>query len=85
MSEDIHQKQYVKERKTQKYIDALQLVEPNDRVGCLFGDIFNGRNYDFFSLFGSTRGNYKQLEHLTIGCPEFLARTSFDAVLKDYH
>ena len=52
MGMDIHFKTYVWLKDSQTYVDAAELVEQTEDY--LLQDLFSGRNYDIFGLFGET-------------------------------
>lgn len=77
MGEDIHFRVLVKSKKTGGYINAHDICEWNPEHST-FQELVIGRNYDLFSLFGSRRGNYKELQYANYGMPDFLRESVFD-------
>lgn len=70
MGEDIHQKSFAKSKLTGKWFDtALIDFDANQEM---FKSLMPYRSYMLFSLFGSRRGNWKELEPSGYGIPDFL-------------
>ena len=80
MGEDIHIKTLVYSKVEKKYIDALSLTTSPQYSE--FKSFFEGRYYDLFSLFGSHRSDYKELNRANYGIPDFLNDT-YKAYLED--
>ena len=78
MGEDIHQRIYLKHRKTGKYVNAHAVCDWCPTEGSLFEELVPGRDYNLFSLFGSSRGEYSPLDGAKYGMPDFLCGTVFD-------
>ena len=77
MGEDMHCKWYIKSKvgeKAGKYISAMEVMptfdtsESND-----FQDVFSFRSYPFFSMMGSSRSDWRMLENVNEGFPEWHA------------
>ncbi len=72
MGQDIHSVIYVWSKIENKYVNAME----TDSIDYTrYKPIFDGRNYDFFSLFGSKRSNYPELDRLKYGIPDFVSPT----------
>ena len=68
MGEDLHHKTYGKLKSTGKYID-LSSLETSNGDAYLFPPLVDGRSYTLFSLLGSCRDSWRQLECLEPGFP----------------
>ena len=77
MGEDIHFRAFVKSKKTGNYINAHDICPWNPEYST-FNELVGGRNYDVFSLFGSRRSDYRQLDYANYGIPDFLKGSVFD-------
>ena len=73
MGEDISQRIYLKQ-KGGGYVGAHEICPWNPEDSS-FDELIRGRNYDLFSLFGSSRGNYRELGYGHYGMPEFAKGT----------
>jgi len=82
MGEDIHSKILIHSKVEKKYIDGLSLTTCPDYS--YFKPLYDGRNYDLFSVFGSRRSDFPELSHGNYGIPEFCPKT-YKAYLKDSH
>lgn len=82
MGEDIHFRAYLKRRKDGRYVNAHEICEW-DSSDSVFAEPFHGRNYDVFSLFGSSRGNYHILPSAKFGLPDFLVGQDLDDYCKE--
>ena len=80
MGEDIHAKTLIYSKIEKKYIDGLSLTTCPEYSS--FGPIYEGRNYDLFSVFGSQRSDYPDLDKASYGIPDFLPET-YKAYLKE--
>ena len=81
MGEDIHQKTFAKSKKTGKWIDAASIdfdAEPE-----VFKHLVPFRNYKLFSLFGSRRADWKELDASGYGIPEEVKKDLPE--LADFH
>lgn len=81
MGQDIHNKILIYSNIEHKYIDGMSLTTYPE-YSC-FRPVFDGRNYDFFSLFGSTRGNLRELSYGSYGIPDFLPETYKEFLKED--
>jgi len=77
MGEDLHQRVYVKSKKTGNYVNAHDICSWDCEYS-LFKELVKGRNYDVFSLFGSRRSDYEELPYSNYGMPDFLKGSLFD-------
>ena len=67
MGEDIHQKTFAKSKKTGKWIDTANIdFDANPEV---FKHLIPFRSYSLFSLFGSRRSDWKELDASGYGIP----------------
>lgn len=73
MGEDIHSKILIYSKVEHKYIDGLSLTTYPE-YSC-FAPMFDGRNYQFFSLFGSQRGDMHELKYGHYGIPRYTPKT----------
>ena len=73
MGEDIHCKTLVYSKVEKKYIDGLSLSTCPEYSP--FRPLYQGRNYDLFSIFGSRRSDYPELQHGEYGLPDFVPQT----------
>jgi len=68
MGEDIHFKSAVYSKVENKYMTPCQAC--GDDSYSIIKPLFDGRSYDFFSIFGSHRGNYPEMQGLNYGIPD---------------
>ena len=61
MAEDLHVKAYFKS-KIDKRMNSFDVFSDSDEFILESTYLFYGRNYDFFSIFGSRRGNFKEAD-----------------------
>ena len=77
MGEDIHMKWYIKSKvgsKAGKYVSAMEVMsnfDTSDKYD--FGNLFDFRSYDFFSMLGSRRSDWREFKYLNQGFPEWFA------------
>lgn len=70
MGEDIHQKSFAKSKLTGKWFDTASIdFDANQEM---FKQLIPYRSYMLFSLFGSRRSDWKELEPSGYGIPDFL-------------
>ena len=73
MGQDIHNKNFIYSNVEQCYIDGLSLTTYPEYSP--FGPMYIGRDYNLFSIFGSSRSDLPQLKYANYGIPEFLPKT----------
>lgn len=77
MGEDIHCKLYIKSKvgdKAGKYVSAMEVLPTFDTADDSdFKNLFDFRSYDFFSMLGSSRSNWRMLDGIHDGFPEWHA------------
>lgn len=81
MGEDIHYRCYLKSKRDGKYVNAHEVCEWSPEHS-MFSDLVEGRNYDAFSLFGSSRGGFKPIAGAEYGLPPFLNGGELDEYCK---
>ena len=70
MGEDIHQKTFAKSKTTGKWFDTANI--DFDATQCMFKSLIPYRSYMLFSLFGSRRSDWKELDPSGYGIPDFI-------------
>lgn len=72
MGEDIHNKAYAKSKVVGKYVQSSELIVDQSFDDSVFRDLVPGRSYKLFSCFGSHRADFKMLDCLHDGIPDFV-------------
>lgn len=79
MAEDIHCKFYIKSKvgkKKDNYVSAMEIMSTfdTDESSDEFTSLFNFRCYDFFSMLGSRRSDWRLFKNINDGLPDWFEK-----------